>query len=348
MRKRFTISDVAKLAGVGKVTVSYVLNGRAEAARISKETAERVLAAARELEYRPSAIARSLVNRKANAITLVFQKSGYFSSTSTFISEILRGVSEACVEADVNLILHTRSFTNPVEEAHAIMDGRTDGALVLRDNGDPTIEELVIRGFPTMLFFARPDHNRVSFVDSDNYTGGRLAAEHLLGIGHERIGMIHGNPASVASNDRLAGFRAALTSRGHVLEESRMLRFDAPDHVDLQVVNWIKKHKLTSVVCWSDDVAFECLETLSKNGISVPNDVSFVGFDSSPACERSNPPLTSVRQPIYEIAFTAARKLIAKTRDESEVIEPSIYPLTLDVRESTLAIEPLSSTKRKS
>lgn len=348
MRKRFTIEDVARLAGVGKVTVSYVLNGRAQQARISQETCDRVMAAAKELEYRPSAVARSLVSKRADAVSLVFQFGEYFSAGSSFINEVMRGVCEACVEADLNLVLHTRSFKSPVEEAHALMDGRADGALILRDYGDPMVEELIARGYPVVLFFTHSNDDGVAFVDADNYAGGRMATEHLLNLGHQRIGMLRGSPGSVASNDRIAGYQAALGDRGLEYHLRDLYEADAPNDVDRDFVDWVRESNITGLVCWSDDVAFRCIHTLSSAGFSLPDDLSIVGFDSSEACDRCNPPLTSVRQPVYEMGYAAARKLIAKIRGDETATSPSIYPLTLDVRGSTLAPKQSSSMKRTS
>jgi LacI family transcriptional regulator len=348
MRKRFTIEDVARLAGVGKVTVSYVLNGRAQQARISQETCDRVLIAAKELEYRPSAVARSLVSKRADAVSLVFQFGEYFSAGSSFINEVMRGVCEACVAADLNLVLHTRSFKSPVEEAHALMDGRADGALILRDYGDPMVEQLVARGYPVVLFFTRSSDGSVDFVDADNFSGGRLATQHLLDLGHERIGMVRGSKGSVASNDRIAGYHAALSECDITSKLNDLLEVDVPDDVSCDFVNWVRETGITGLVCWSDDVAFRCMHALSSAGFSLPDDLSIVGFDSSEACDRCNPPLTSVRQPIYEMGYAAARKLIAKIRSEADATSPSIYPLTLDVRGSTLAAKQSSSMKRTS
>ena len=346
MRKRFTIEDVAKLAGVGKVTVSYVLNGRATEARISPETCERVYSAAKELDYRPSAIARSLASKKASAITLVFQHGEYFSTGSSFINEVLRGVCEACVQADVNLILHTRSFSNAVEEAHAIMDGRTDGALILRDDEDPLVTELVKRAFPVMLFFTRHSNPEIDFIDSDNFTGGRLAAQHLIELGHKRIAMAVGPSGSVASKDRLAGYQSALGASGIPFTTDHIRTIATPDSVQSDLGDWLKFLNASALLCWSDDVAFACMNALKKAGFALPHDLSVVGFDSSEACERYSPALTSVRQPVYEMGYSATKRLISKTCQVAPSGDPSIYPLTLDIRSSTLPITESSSTKR--
>jgi LacI family transcriptional regulator len=346
MRKRFTIGDVAKLAGVGKVTVSYVLNGRGDENRISKETQERIFAAARELDYRPSAVARSLVSKRANAISVVFQYAEYFQAGSSFVNELMHGVCEACVEADINLILHTRTFTCYKEEAAALMDGRSDGALILRDFKDPLLQELHSRQFPMVLFFTRSSDSNVSFVDSDNYSGGVTATNHLIDLGHRRIAMVVGSKGSVASNDRHQGYRQALQLANIEFDERLIKEFRAPADVDESFIEWIKIEDPTALVCWSDDVAFSCMKMLSRTGIKVPDQISIIGFDSSEACERVTPHLTSMRQPVLEIARSAARSLILSSQQLPHQ-QQNIFPMTLDIRESTkpLAIE-TSSLKR--
>ncbi len=333
-RKRFTIGDVARLAGVGKVTVSYVLNGRGEENRISKETQERIFAAARELEYRPSAVARSLVSKQANAISVVFQYANYFRAGSSFVNELMRGVCEECVEADINLILHTRSFNSVEEEADALMDGRTDGALILRDLDDPLLQLLHQRQFPVVTFFCHPEQPDIPFVDSDNVSGAMLAMDHFFDLGHTRIGMVVGSPGSVASNDRLAGYRKSLESRGIEFDSSLVISSQAPGDFGQNLTEWYQESRPTGLLCWSDDIAFTSIKLLGNIGVSVPDDLSVVGFDSSEECDRMTPPLTSVRQPIFEIARSAARTLIAATR-QVPAQSQNVFPLSLDVRGST-------------
>jgi DNA-binding LacI/PurR family transcriptional regulator len=344
MRKRFTIGDVAKLAGVGKVTVSYVLNGRGEENRISKETQERIHAAARELEYRPSAVARSLVSKRSNAISVVFQYANYFQAGSSFINELMRGVCEECVEADINLILHTRTFRTVEEEAHALMDGRTDGALVLRDVDDPLLPYLRKHQFPIVTFFSRPPTDDIPFVDSDNVNGAITATNYLRDLNHNRIGMVTGSAGSVASNDRLKGYKATM---GEAFHEDLVLSSHTEDDFNALFMDWIRTQHPTAILCWSDDTAFGCMRILQQNGLKVPEDISVMGFDSSEACDRSTPTLTSMRQPIFEIARSAARTLILATK-QAPAESHQIFPQTLDIRGST---QPLpiktSSVKRK-
>lgn len=338
--KRTTLEDVAKLAGVGKVTVSYVLNGRATEARISKDTSKRVLAAARELDYRPNALARMLLSKKTDTVAVVFQYADYFRATSTFTSEVMRGVCDGCVAAGIDVLLHTKRQMDPESEANALTDGRVDGALVLRDAHDPAIDLVLTRKLPVVLFFSRSDDPLVPFVDLDNFMGGKIAVNHLLELGHKQIGMVRGSLGSIASNDRHSGYRHALEARGIPYDPTYVVPGVLENASPEPLIQLVRRHdRPTALFVWSDDDAFICLRILSDLGLRVPQDLSIVGFDSSKACEQSSPPLTSVRQPVTEMARRATQVLVelvngATQRDRMRVV----YPPSLDVRGSTASL----------
>ncbi|MBX3111484.1 MAG: LacI family DNA-binding transcriptional regulator [Fimbriimonadaceae bacterium] len=345
MTRRTTIDDVARLAGVGKVTVSYVLNGRADQARISAETAERVFAAARELDYRPNGLARALSRQRTDTVAVVFQYADYFSASSSFINEVMRGVCEACVEEGLDVLLHTKPASDPTAEAGALTDGRVDGVLMLRDADDPTLNAVLGRRFPTVLFFTRTTQEGVPFVDCDNHSGGMLATEHLISLGHRRIGFLHGSVKSVDSVERGAGYRAALERHGIAYDPGLVRPFASADDDPRPFVELMRlPDRPTGLFVWSDDVAFECLRLLGGLGLDVPGDVSVVGFDSSAACDRVSPPLTSVNQPVAEMA-RAATKLLARILRGDAPAEGRqiVFPLELDVRASTQAVRPTPS-----
>lgn len=339
MARRTTINDVARRAAVGKVTVSYVLNGRATEVGISSETSERVFAAAKELDYRPSAIARMLVGSKADAIAVVFQHARYFSTSSMFLSEVMRGVCEACTDQNVDLLLHTKSTDDARDEANALSDGRVDGVLMLRDEGDPTLAALIERQFPVVLFFSRSSDPNVPFVDSDNFSGGKLAASHLLSLGHTRLGMVAGSPKSIDSSDRLQGFRSTLEAAGHSLDPAHVVHMPSPGADPEDFLRMIDRpDRPSGLFVWSDDVAFECMRLLHEKGIQIPTDMSLVGFDSTSACLRAVPPLTSVRQPIAEMAASATSILTSIVRGHEVLTRQIVFPPQLDIRGSTSPI----------
>ena len=341
MRQRNTLDDVARLAGVGKVTVSYVLNGRATQARISPQTSERVMAAARELDYRPNALARMLLQKRTDTIAVVFQYADYFRSSSSFIADAMRGVCDGCVEAGVDLMLPTTSASDLLAEADALTDGRVDGALVLRDEHDEMMELLIARKFPVVLFFSRSEDPSLPFVDLDNFMGGKLATKHLIDLGHRRIAMIRGSINSVSSNDRYSGYLNALESAGIKANQDFVLGdFAEAPQAFRELMN--RPDRPTAIFSWSDDDAFARIKQLSEMGLQVPDDVSVVGFDSSAACERISPALTSVSQPIVEMARRATQLLVEVVKGEPlSGPRQIVFSPKLDVRGSTSPYAPL-------
>lgn len=342
-----TLSDVAREAGVSKVTVSCILSDRpAGTVRVSEGTRQRVLAAARELGYRPNALARGLARRRTDTITLVMQFPGVFSGGSGFISEMMYGVVDAANAINYDLMLHTKTQPDPDSDLRSLLDGRSDGALLLRDRDDPILAGMAERGHPFVQIFSRADRvPGACFVDVDNVEGGRLAARHLLDLGHRRIAFLGGSPRSAAVIDREAGYRAALADAGLPSPPPgwAALRMNyAGDEAGIAALVALFRtsppgERPTALFAWSDDVALRAMNVLRQEcGLRVPGDVSVVGFDGTEAiCERSsNPRLTSVRQPIQEIAERGVALLVSCISGEPVERTQQVFEPTLVVRDS--------------
>ena len=335
-RSRTTIEDVANLARVSKVTVSYVLNGRGAQARISVATAEKVREAARELGYRPNGLARRLLSKRTHTIALAFQYAGLFASDSGFINELMAGVCQAATELGYDLVLHTRAPQPDEDDADVLTDGRCDGALLLRDMQDPIASELANRGFPAVMFFTHSDDPRVSFIDADNFGGAEMAVRHLVERGHRRIGLIHGSDASFASFDRRRGFHHAMNSHGLACRAEWQIQMGwAKEDPTALLTLLSSEDRPSALVCWSDDVALEVLRVAREACLCVPGDLAVVGFDSLGQCERSDPPLTSLRQPIREMAARATVALIDAIEGRREQPLRELLPFSVDSRNST-------------
>lgn len=332
---RVTLQDVAEFAGVSKVTVSYVLNGRADGARIRQDTQDKVMEAARTLGYRPNAVARMLATKRSDMVAIVFQYADYFSHWSSFTSDIMHGVCEVAVERGFDLMLHTKRSTLDDEVAN-LVDGRADGLLLLRDGDDPLVAELAAQKFPAVLFFTRSYLPDVAFVDADNFAGGRMATQHLLELGHTKIAMIRGSLHSIASNDRFNGYRDALESSGLTVNPDYQLVSATPGDNMVQLANLLmSSNRPTAIFSWSDDVAYKAMDVAHGLGLRIPEDLSIVGFDSLEQSNLCSPKLTSVRQPIAEMAREATNLLVAIINNEPVRRRQVIFPLTLDVRAST-------------
>lgn len=337
MSTRSTITDVARLAGVSKVTVSYVLNGRGVEARISRDTQDRVMKAAKALSYSPNIIARSMANGRMDTLGVVFQHADYFADRNDFTMELMHGVTMGALAARHNLMLHTKPVKDAQEEAAELMNGCVSGVLVLRNEDDPVLEILLKRKFPVVLFFSRIQDATVPYVDCDNVQGARLAAQHLVDLGHRRIGMVSGTTHASSSLDRLNGVKAVLEENGLALRDEDLLTIESGRELDSMREYLDRPDLPTAVVCYSDLFAFNLMRAASDMGLSVPDDLSVVGFDSVEACERSVPPLTSVRQPVRDIAAAAIEMLARLVSGQPIEKRHVVFPTTLDVRGSAAA-----------
>ena len=234
------------------------------------------------------------------------------------------------------MLLHTKPTEEPSAEADALSDGRVDGVLMLRDDNDPTLAALTDRGTPLVLFFSRANDPRISYVDCDNFMGGKIAGRHLVELGHQRFCMVIGPPNSIDSADRFHGYRSAIEAAGHALEPRHIARMESPRADIGELIAMMKgPDRPTALFVWSDDVAFECMKAFRDFRIRVPQDVSLVGFDSTSACTLMDPPLTSVRQPVIEMARRAVQILTSRIRDVVDAPQQIVFPPHLTVRGST-------------
>lgn len=334
-RRRVTLEDVARRAGVSKVTVSNILNNRPTAVPISEATRQRVLAIVQELGYYPNAVARALVRKRTDTIAVVLQFPAIFRGWSGFTNELMHGVSDKAIELGYDILMLTRAQSSVEAEAQTLMDGRVDGALLLRDYDDPLTDLLTERGFPHVLFFTRSHRDDVYWVDCDNVAGARMAVEHLIRLGHRRIAHLAGSPSACSARDRLQGYRQTMAAHGLPVRDEWIV----PAHhggADLTPLADLlhRPDRPTALFAWSDEVAIRALSLCNELGIKVPDDFAIVGYDSTPICEHTNPPLTSVRQPIYQMAADALEMLVKLIRNERVEPRTRLYTPALDIRAS--------------
>lgn len=334
-RRGVTLKDVARLAGVSKVTVSNILNNRSTAVPISEATRQRVLAVVQELGYYPNAVARALARKRSDTIAIVLQFPTIFHGWSGFTNELMHGVSDKAIELGYDILMHMRTQPSVEMEARTLMDGRVDGALLLRDYEDPLTDLLVEGGLPHVLFFTRSHREDVCWVDCDNEAGARLAVEHLIRLGHRRIVHLAGSPRACSARDRLQGYRQTMRNYGLTVREEWIIQAPYGGSDLTPLLELLRRSdRPTAIFAWSDEVAIRALSLCTEAGFKVPDDVAIVGFDSTPICEHTNPPLTSVRQPIYQMAAEALEMLAKLIRGDRVEPPTRLYTPTLDIRAS--------------
>lgn len=221
MAKKALSADVARLAGVSRTTVSYVLN-ESPHVRISEDTRQRVLEAARELDCHPNAVARSLRRQQTATLGLVLCQSAERLSGDAVLPAVIAGISSVTNEAGFKLLLQTvPDFDRPNAYVDLVRQAHIDGMILSGPRSDDgQLLRLHTEGFPIVLLGQVPGSN-LPYADVDNVAAARGAVEHLLGLGHRRIGCITSGPiVYTASAARLAGYRQALAARGLPIESS--------------------------------------------------------------------------------------------------------------------------------
>lgn len=331
-----TLQQIADHVGVSKATVSYLLSGGKSNVRISDATRKKVEEAARTLGYRPNAVARALARRRTDIITLVMPFPAVFSGHSAFMGSMLSSLVDAARANGFDVMLHIKEAESLEAEIAILVDGRADGALVLRDANDPLIMRLQEEGLPCIFFLALPHFPEVASVTCDDAEGGRLAGQYLLSLGHRQIGFVGGIEDSAASQQRHLGLQQALqgTSTPLAPENTFIVPFrDAP--LDMVLTRMARPDRPSALFVWSDDVAIKLMGQLRQRlGLRIPEDLSVVGFDDSLVAENSVPPLTTIHQPIDSIVQHAVKRLATRIRGESDPAGPVFFSPYLVIRDS--------------
>jgi LacI family transcriptional regulator len=317
-RARATIRDVAGVAGVSIATVSRVLNGRPD---VAPATRDMVLQAVRDLRFTAARSARSLSGGRTHAvgITLPMVEAEYFS-------RILAGAIEELYEHDLQVVLaptlHLRERAKTVRGQ--LTSGTTDGAvLIMPEQSRDELDALLRSGYPFVI--ADPLeilHEGIPTVSSTNAHGGRLATEHLLSLGHRRIGVVTGIPDWLASLERLNGYRAALAAAGIAPDPSLVVEADwvfAGGEAAASVL-LDGPDPPTAIFAFNDNMAVGVLRAAQARGLRIPEDISVVGFDDLDHAATVTPALTTVSQPLGEMGRVAVSLLIRLLEREPQPI----------------------------
>jgi DNA-binding LacI/PurR family transcriptional regulator len=330
--------DVAQLAKVSTATVSRILGSNGGVAHVAPETRERILAAAELLHYTPNMIARSFRSQKSHAIGLIVSNMAH-----PHIIQVIEGVEKAAQEAGyVYLLSNSDDAINRESLCRELFgQNRIDGAVLIGlpspQEEDTMISSLVRDGIPVALIGRIHAQGAVPCVSLDNIRGGRMATEHLLGLGRRRIAYVAGN--HYHSDLRLKGYRQALAAAG--IEEDPALVIGGEGRDAAEGYSYMKKllskgTPPTGVFCFNDKMAFGVFKALHELGLSVPRDCSVVGFDDIEYCQYSVPTLTSVSQPSFQMGYEVGKNLLALLAGKPDQEKRSvIFEPKLVVREST-------------
>ena len=335
-----TIREVAARSGVSVATVSRVLNGYSD---VSAETRQRVISAARKLDYTPNAAARALVQRRTRLIgVILFTGEEHPDLQHPFFLEVLVGLKHSLGADgyDVLLFAHEQpgAGNGPHAYARRARHHGVDGVVVLAvdDVEEPELQKLIALGTPVVAVDLALAGPRASYVASDNLGGARLAVRHLHALGHTRIATIGGLAHTKPAADRLLGFRAELQELGLPQQP----RYEAVGDFYVESGEAAMRKLLalreppTAVFAASDMMAVGAIKAIEEAGLRCPNDIAVVGFDDIQLAELVSPALTTVRQDKRALGVAAARSLVQLIDDADAAPHVSVLPVELVVRQS--------------
>jgi DNA-binding LacI/PurR family transcriptional regulator len=335
-RRPPTIKTVAARAGVGRTTVSRVLNG---SELVSAEARSRVLEAIKELNYVPNSVARGLVTNRTEAVALVIPESESRLGSEPFFAALIRGVSGVLTETRTQLqLVLVRDELERDQLTSSIATRRVDGVLLVSVRAQERLAAMLEEmGLPTVLAGRRGEDERLSYVTSDNLGGATEAVSHLLGRGRGRVATITGSLDMDVGHARLAGWRRAHELAGRQADETLVEAGDFSEEGGRRAMRSLLERApdLDAVFAASDLMAVGALAELRRQGRRVPEDVAVVGFEDSVLARHTNPPLSTVRQPVEEVGRSMARILLAEIGEVESGRQQLTLPTELVVRESS-------------
>ncbi len=338
--KRITYKDVAEYAGVSIATVSYVLNNGPRP--VAVETRKRVEEAIATLGYYPNEVARSLRLQQSSTIGLVVP-----SATNPVYAEVAQELERVCTEAGFLVLLCNSARQREWESkfVHMLRAKRVDGVVIIPLHDPLTlIQPLQQARIPIVVL----EHSlpNVHCLASTDRQGGRQGTQHLIELGHRRIGLIRRQPSSALSAQRLTGYQQALTAAGLLYEPDLVVECMTGQAAGAAAMRQLLAlpQPPTAVLTHNDVLAMGAIHAIHAAGLSVPGDISVVGYDDITSAAYLYPPLTTVRHPKAELGTLAAETLIKLLQSSDEFPPQTItLPTELIVRSSTAPPPTLSA-----
>ncbi|KKA45850.1 substrate-binding domain-containing protein [Salinivibrio sp. KP-1] len=331
-----TIKDVARLAGVSTTTVSHVIN---KTRFVAEKTTEKVWQAVEDLNYAPSAVARSLKCNTTRTLGMLVTK-----STNPFFAELVHGVEDYCYEQGYTLILCNTegNLEKQRDYLRMLSEKRVDGLIVVCSDLNEDLMLLLEkkRDLPMVVMDWGSHHINTDRIEDNAELGGYLATKHFIDNGHTQIGCISGQMDKNTCKQRLAGFYRALDEANITANPDWIVEADfEADQAKVAAQQFIDMtHRPTGVFCFNDIMALAAISTFNQAGLQVPEDISVIGYDNIDLTEYYSPPLTTVHQPKRRLGKTAVKLLLARINDNDTQQQVFEMDLELISRESVKTI----------
>ena len=342
-----TIKDVAAAAGVSIATVSNVVHGKSNL--YAEPTERRVRAAMESLGYRPNLVARSLARQRTGTIGAIIEHLHGASLTNPYMGAVLDGVLGGAIDLNYHVKIIVLAHQSRSETVALIEDGTVDGVVLLAPRADGALLEWAVdSNLPSVVLGSVPPTAPLAAVDVDDSQGVYDAVRRLIAMGHTSIGHIAGPNWQWSARRRANAYRMALEDAGLCSLPHWIVEGDYKTEGGSSAIRAIMAGpcRPTAVMCGNDDMAIGAMDALHLDDVAVPGEVSIVGFDDGPAGRWSRPTLTTVRQPMRDIGYTAAEVLVDQIRTSVRRQVVTLLPASWVERDSTgppLARPPLSA-----
>ncbi|MED4779671.1 LacI family DNA-binding transcriptional regulator [Brevibacillus choshinensis] len=327
-----TIYDVAKKAGVSIATVSKVINNTG---RISEKTRKKIWALMEEMEYQPSVVASALTGKSTYTIGLLIP-----DLANPFFSEIARSIEDRGHSLGYNIVICSTDY-DPEKEAKytSLLKQKSVDGIILASGFEnhKSAKELIRQNFPIAVVAREIPSLEVDTVSIDNFLGGYQAASHLIGLGHKRIAII---ARDVWSNrERIRGYKQALEEANLEFDPQMEFVTDSAVESGKELAGKLLDSSAppSAIFACNDSLAIGVIQAARQRGMSVPKDLSVIGFDDTIWAKISDPPLTTIAQPIREMGYGVMDLLIQEIKGQKHVKQRLILLPKLVERETTLA-----------
>lgn len=289
-----------------------------------------------KLNFQPNAAARGLAAGKTRILGLVIPMGVAALFTDPYFPQVIQGITAACNQHDYSTMLW---LAEPEYERRTIQQivsaGMIDGVIVASAlTDDAVIEAVRTRNIPFVLIGRHPVHSDITYVDVDNRLSSRDAVLHLLRLGRKHVATIAGPLNMIGGMDRLAGYKDALKARGILAEARLIVEGDFSEDSGYEAMQQLLPQSPDAVFVASDMMALGALRALREASKRVPDEIAVVGYDDMPFATHTDPPLTTVRQPIHRAGFVAAETLMEMIQEEDCAPRRVILPTELVIRDS--------------
>lgn len=333
---RVTIRDIAEETGLSVTTISLVLNKKGD--KIPEKTKQLVMDTVKKMNYRPNQVAVGLLKKRTNTLGLVIS-----DIRNIFFSTLAKGVEDECRKNNWNVILCNTNdkHEGDMEYIRMLSDKGVDGIVygMAAETDDEMMKEcqalLKETHLPVLMIDRFIKSKECHAIVVEHKKGGYIATKHLLDLGHTRIACVTGPSNLLDSCERLEGYRMALEEAG--IEYDPDIIYEGNYNYDggIEAVKHLKDKDVTAIFAFNDMTAFGVYRQLTAYGLNVPEDISLVGYDNVMLSEILAIPLTTIKQPIYEMGVKAAQMLIKNIESGESLPDMIKYEPELILRKST-------------